>query len=100
MSGPVISPDGKFLWTGNSWVPVDNSNPDNSLSTFAKNLVSTTTQPSLSPQYQNASSDQIENLAKVMIDKLNRGDMKTAKDCWNQAKMINIATTQQIFEVK
>ena len=35
-----------------------------------------------------------------MIDKLNRGDMKTAKECWDKAKMVDLNTTKQVFENK
>ena len=118
MSEPIYSPDGQQVWTGTGWVPVENPTPENSLTAFARNLPPAPTQhaPSNIPTYQtqysvptqhtpsiqhhNSSTNQIENYAKVMIDKLNRGDMKSAKDCWNQAKMIDISTTQQIFEVK
>jgi len=55
-------------------------------------------QNSSNVQQSSNHSAQIENLAKVMIDKLNRNDMKTAKECWNQAKMIDLLTTQHVFE--
>jgi len=44
--------------------------------------------------------ERIDNLANVMIDKLSRGDMKSARDCWNQAKMIDIVITEKLFNNK
>tara|TARA_B100000214_G_C23898752_1_gene595439 strand:- start:243 stop:986 length:744 start_codon:yes stop_codon:yes gene_type:complete len=44
--------------------------------------------------------EEIENLAKVMIDKLSRGDMKSARKCWDQAKMVDILLTEKTFNKK
>ena len=98
MADIIYSPDGQFLWTGTKWVAVNSgkesirdtasSNPGNEF--WARG--STT----------NSANDQnyakIENLARVMIDKLNRHDMITAKECWTQAKMIDLTITELIFE--
>lgn len=109
MSGPIYSPDGSMVWNGTSWTPVENRIEADNLTDFAKSLSAVTNQVNSNPvsvrnynqqSYQDGNLRRIENLAKVMIDNLNRGDMETAKNCWNQAKMIDIITTQQIFEHK
>ena len=98
MSEPVYSPDGQHLWTGTTWIPVNNPAPTTLAPAFSDIVAQGFVQaPSYGQQTSNHNA-QIENLAKVMIDKLNRNDMQTAKECWNQAKMIDLLTTQHVFE--
>lgn len=80
-----LSPDGRNIWTGTKWVPV---NPVDSIQTNPQRNIS------------DEQRRQIENMANVMIDKLHRGDMASAKECWNQAKMIDLNTTKLIFETQ
>ena len=82
-----FSPDGTHLWTGTKWVPVNPSKTSQAHQRIDTNQVSA------------EHVRQIGNLADVMIDKLNRGDMASAKDCWNQAKMIDLNTTKKVFDV-
>lgn len=99
MSEPVYSPDGQHLWTGTTWVPVNNP-ATATLGPFFQDIATTGFVQNPLPHIQQNSNNisQIENLAKVMIDKLNRNDLKIAKECWNQAKMIDLLTTQHVFE--
>lgn len=109
MSDKIYSPDGQMVWDGSSWKPVETSSNENSLADFARNLPQPSSQGYSQNQYSqqttfvpntNNNLGQIDNLARVMIDKLNRGDMKTAKECWDKAKMVDLNTAQQVFEKK
>lgn len=109
MSDKIYSPDGQMVWDGSSWKPVETNSNENSLADFARNLPQPSSQGYSQNQYPqqttfvpntNNNVGQIDNLARVMIDKLNRGDMKTAKECWDKAKMVDLNTTKQVFENK
>ncbi|GEM_PF-4616236 len=108
MSEPIYSPDGSMVWNGTTWVAVETKLEDNSLAAFARSLPTASdnnqnlaqSQPYVLVNVENTNADKIENLARVMIDKLNRGDMATAKECWNRAKMIDLHYTYEIFEKK
>ena len=109
MSDEIYSPDGQMVWDGSSWKPVGCNRNENSLADFARSLPQPSsqgygqtqnTQQTVFVGNTNDNLGQIDNLARVMIDKLNRGDMKTAKECWDKAKMIDLNTTQQVFENK
>ena len=109
MSDEIYSPDGQMVWDGSSWKPVESNRNENSLADFARSLPQPSsqgygqtqnTQQTVFVGNTNDNLGQIDNLARVMIDKLNRGDMKTAKECKDKAKMIDLNTTQQVFENK
>lgn len=109
MSDKIYSPDGQMVWDGSSWQPVQINSGESSLADFARLLPRSGSEENTGHFYPQQSNfapatnnniEQIDNLARVMIDKLNRGDMKTAKECWDRAKMIDMITTEQIFENK
>ena len=67
MTNPVISPDGKWMWTGTEWIPAPPSSPPPTES----NIVM---QDSVIAGDVNISNNNVEDIKKAMIDALTEFD--------------------------
>lgn len=98
MSDIEYSPDGQFLWTGAKWVAVNSEKPTIGESASSNKRDEFWARGSANSRTNDEAYSKIENLARVMIDKLNRNDLLSAKECWTQAKMVDLTITELVFE--
>lgn len=98
MSDIEYSPDGQFLWTGAKWVAVNSENQTRGDSASSNKADEFWARGSTNSRTNDEAYSKIENLARVMIDKLSRNDLISAKECWTQAKMVDLTITELVFE--
>ena len=94
----MYSPDGKYLWTGEEWIP----SPPNSNQIQLNDSVVT---GDVSISNINVTSqnpvDQISNLADYALVKLeNYNDILSAEQAFNDAKKLSVGLAQEIFHSK
>lgn len=97
MADDLLSPDGNFIWSGTKWIPTTKLET-NSQSVWARETSQELKPELVSSPHLVSLKSQVRNLALVMIDHLQSGDMQAAKDCWNSSKMLDLSLTKQVFE--
>ena len=95
MADPLFSPDGKWMWSGDDWIPAPpgQTSPQINLedSVIAGNIVKNTT---INMTQQN----DLHNYMKTMVDSLSEGREEKAKEIYELAKKINYETAVSLYE--
>ena len=95
MADPLFSPDGKWMWSGDDWIPAPpgQTSPQINLedSVIAGNIVQNTT---INMTQQN----DLHNYMKTMVDSLSEGREEKAKEIYELAKKINYETAVSLYE--
>ena len=108
MSDPVISPDGKFMWTGSEWIPapptvsgIKTTSNDEVKSTFSTNTISDTVIMGDYNIQQTIQSDtDLENYMKTMVDAYKDLREDRAIEIYELAKKIDYERATSLYNGK
>lgn len=95
MADPLFSPDGKWMWSGDDWIPAPpgQTSPQINMqdSVIAGDIVQNTT---INMTQQN----DLHNYMKTMVDSLSEGREEKAREIYELAKKINYETAVSLYE--
>lgn len=95
MADPIYSPDGKWMWSGDDWIPAPpgQTSPQINMqdSVIAGDIVQNTT---INMTQQN----DLHNYMKTMVDSLSEGREERAREIYELAKKINYETAVYLYE--
>jgi len=95
MDDRVISPDGKYLWTGEKWIPLPvESKIEISDSIVQGDILQET---NINLNYKNEEKV-VDNFLDLALDKISRGDFEAAEDAFQSAKEVNVKLALACFE--
>lgn len=95
MADPLFSPDGKWMWSGNEWIPAPPSQGSPQInmqdSVITGDIVQNTT---INMTQQN----DLHNYMKTMVDSLSEGREEKATEIYELAKKINYESAVSLYE--
>ena len=103
MSEPVMSPDGKHMWTGSEWIPAP---PDsNNVSVSLQDSVVTgdinteiNYATTINKNIINDNETTIRSHMKSMLEKIKSGNSTQAFEIYERAKQIDFELAKEIYE--
>ena len=91
----IISPDGKFMWTGEKWIPLPDENRLQISDSVVQGDISQET--NINVNYKD-SQQAISNFVDLAIDKIKREDFRGAEKAFESAKELDVKKALELFE--
>lgn len=95
MSEKILSPDGKFMWTGEKWIPLPDENSLQISDSVIQGDISQET--NINVNYKD-SKKAISNFVDLAIDKIKREDFRGAEKAFESAKELDVKMALELFE--
>ena len=98
MSDPIISPDGKLVWTGNDWVPLPVSSPNTNIQdSVIMGDLNTNIDNSVHNTYTQDSEKMVRSHLRVVADNMRKGLFFEAEKIYEKAKQIDYNLSEDLY---
>jgi len=97
MTDPVISPDGKMMWSGTDWIPLPAQSTANVQDSVVMGDINTKIEHSVNNTYTQDTEKLVRNHLNLIAEKMGFGQFTQADEIYEKAKHIDYELATELY---
>jgi len=97
MSEPIISPDGKMMWSGTNWIPLPAPSTANVQDSVVMGDINTKIEHSVHNTYSQDTEKLVRNHLNLVTEKMDLGQFIQADEMYEKAKHIDYELATELY---
>ena len=97
MTDPVISPDGKMMWSGTDWIPLPSQQTTNVQDSLVMGGINTKIVHSVHNTYTQDTEKLVRNHLNLIAEKMGFGQFTQADEIYEKAKHIDYELATELY---